>query len=172
MTNSPHRYSGWEASDIVPLSYSPEVKREKVTIDSSDDPNRPEITDPNASTALVTTLREIHEALGLIGEVRGQCKLCPTRFRGSLDEFKVTIIINKGDGDDNPEVITLCKACYIDSGFPAPDPEDDHESKRVKFMSDQGATQIAIKDALGISQSKVSRILSRLKGSPPPTYKQ
>jgi hypothetical protein len=151
MTSNLRPFSGWEHSDCAPLTKSPDFISLDEPIADNSIPTNPE---------LCRQLREIYEALGQLGEVPGACD-CGHRFKGDLSEFKVTIIFNKGDGAETPEIKTLCKECCIDCGLPAPNPEDDHQTKVVLFMRDQGSTQVEIAKALNMSQSTVSRIITR-----------
>lgn len=150
--NSSHPLPGWEASDPRPLVSAPGF----VGLDT---PQAADLADHSisANPELLEAAREVYEGLGRIGELPGNCK-CGQTFKGLPTEFKVSMIVNKGDGAD-PEIITLCRECYVCSGAPAPMPEDDHETKVARFMVEQGATQVEIASALGLSQSKVCRLL-------------
>lgn len=151
---------GWEASDPAPLTSTSKF----TSLGDIPDPAESGIPrDPDMYAAA----RDVYEALGRIGELPGKCKTCPARFKGDPGEFKVSIIVNKGDGED-PEVYTICRSCYAGTNMPVPPGEDDHEVKLVRFMSAQGSNQTEIAQALGFSQPKVSRILKQLKSAQVP----
>jgi hypothetical protein len=166
MTRTNRPLPGWEASDCTPLTRS-------TAFFSLDEPNYPEIADSSlpSNKELHQTAHDVLEALGRIGELPGKCKRCGEHFAGKICEFKVSIIFNKGDGE-TPEIITLCRNCYIDTTLPAPKPEDDHQLKVVRFMHEQGSTQTQIASTLGMSQGTVSRILNRPKTALHDRYKQ
>jgi len=147
---------GWEHDDVRPLSSKPNFH-------SIDIPGNPGLADPNQpkDPELFATAQVVLEAVSRIHDLPARCD-CGERFQGVPSERRYTLIGQQGNGAD-PEVRTVCGTCYDRLRLPAPTPEEDYETKLVRFAHDGGATQKQIAAMFGLSQSSVCRILKRIK---------
>jgi Homeodomain-like domain len=147
---------GWENDPIRPLSSKPNFR-------SLDAPGNSRIADPNQpkDPELFTTAQVVLEAISRIHDLPAEC-LCGARFQGLATERRYSIVCQEGDAHA-PEVRTLCGFCYDKCGLPEPKPDEDHETKLVRFAHEGGSTQKQIAAMFGLSQPTVCRILKRIR---------
>lgn len=137
-----------------PLSASPRP-RKFLSLDSDGIDGRPlDIAGPHPDTFdTVEHLRKAHEGICCLHELPARCD-CGTKFNGTSDEFRVSLVLSPGDRSDPTVPRTLCRQCYDNLNRPD---EENTSIRTARRMWKQGATQVEIAAALKVSQPTVSR---------------
>ncbi len=156
---------GWVEGDPKPLSSRGAISLDDPTLKPITDrrisgrPPLKSIPDPNfpADPEPKRTLERAVEAIAELGELDRPCKGCGRALRGGFDSERYLVFHQRGDG--KPATGGLyCPDCYQSNHQPT----DTLEDRVWQLMCDR-IPQTEIGSRLGISQSKVSRLLQSIR---------
>ena len=158
-------FPGWVKGDPKPLASKGAISLDDPTLKPIADrrisgrPPLKSISDPNspADDGPKKILHWACEAIAELGELDEPCKECGKPLRGGFNSERFLIFHQKGDGEPAKGGL-YCPDCGKSQCRPTDTPED-----RIWRLACDGLNQSEIGSCLGISQSKVSRLLDAIR---------